>query len=73
MSAKSNATASPDPAEAEPWLASVNLPAHRRKVRVTVRIDDDVLEWFRAAGAGCQTRVNAALRSYMEYTRGERG
>ncbi len=72
MSPKSNATASPEPAEPEPWPASVDLPVHRRKSRVTVRIDDDVLEWFRK-GPRCQTRMNAALRAYMEYMRSERG
>ena len=73
MSAKSNATASADSAEPEPWLASVNLPVRRRKVRMAVRVDDDVLEWFRAQGPGHHTRINAALRAYMTYARGERG
>jgi uncharacterized protein (DUF4415 family) len=41
------------------------------KTRITIRIDDDVLEWFReqahrAGGASYQTMVNAALRRTME-------
>lgn len=41
------------------------------KTRITIRLDDDVLEWFRkqahAAGAGnYQTLVNAALREYVD-------
>jgi uncharacterized protein (DUF4415 family) len=36
------------------------------KQQVTVRLDDDVLEWFRAQGEGYQIRINSLLRAYME-------
>ena len=36
------------------------------KQSVTIRIDTDVLEWFKAQGKGYQTRINHLLRSYME-------
>jgi uncharacterized protein (DUF4415 family) len=36
------------------------------KVQVTVRLDSDVLEWFKAQGRGYQTQMNALLRAYME-------
>lgn len=36
------------------------------KVSVTVSVDADVLEWFRAQGEEFQQRVNAALRIYAE-------
>jgi len=40
------------------------------KTRITIRIDDDVLEWFRnqvhrAGGGNYQTRVNLALREHV--------
>ena len=35
------------------------------KETMTIRIDADVLEWFRKQGRGYQTRINAILRSYM--------
>jgi uncharacterized protein (DUF4415 family) len=35
------------------------------KVAISVRIDQDVLAWFRSRGDGYQTRMNAVLRSYM--------
>jgi len=40
------------------------------KTRITIRIDDDVLQWFRrqvqAAGGGSyQTLINTALREYL--------
>ena len=37
------------------------------KLPVTMRLDADLLEWFRADDArGYQTRINAALRDYVE-------
>ena len=36
------------------------------KKAVTIRIDGDVLDWFRKGGKGYQSRINAVLRSYME-------
>ena len=41
------------------------------KTRITIRIDDDVLQWFReqvheAGGGNYQTLINAALREYVE-------
>jgi len=35
------------------------------KEQVTLRIDADVLAWFRAGGNKYQTRINAALREYI--------
>ena len=37
-----------------------------RKQQITIRLDDDVLEWFRAQGKGYQTRINSLLRAYMD-------
>lgn len=47
------------------------LPTRPGKTRITIRIDDDVLEWFRAqvhkAGGGSyQTLLNDALRRFIE-------
>jgi uncharacterized protein (DUF4415 family) len=39
------------------------------KKPVTIRLDADVLEWFRSQGPGYQTRINRLLRHYMEVTR----
>ena len=46
------------------------VPAPKGKTRITIRIDDDILEWFRgeveAAGSGnYQTLINNALREYI--------
>ena len=37
-----------------------------RKEQLTLRIESDVVEWFRKQGQGYQTRINALLRAYME-------
>ena len=37
-----------------------------RKSQVTLRIDDDVLKWFKKQGTGYQTRINSLLKAYKE-------
>jgi uncharacterized protein (DUF4415 family) len=44
--------------------AVLRLP--QPKAIVTIRLDHQVLEWFKAQGRGYQTRINALLRAYME-------
>ena len=41
------------------------LRAPPRKRQLTLRVDEDVLDWFRSQGTGYQTRINALLRAYM--------
>jgi len=36
------------------------------KKQITLRIDPDVLKFFRKCGRGYQTTINAVLRKYME-------
>ncbi|WP_422450368.1 MULTISPECIES: BrnA antitoxin family protein [unclassified Endozoicomonas] len=43
--------------------AELHLPV---KKPVTIRLDADVLEWFKGQGQGYQTRINNLLRKYME-------
>ena len=50
--------------------AVVGVPAG--KTRITIRLDDDILEWFRAqvhalGGGNYQTLINQALREYMQH------
>jgi uncharacterized protein (DUF4415 family) len=39
-----------------------------RKEQIALRVDKDVLDWYRAKGAGWQTRMNAVLRAYRDAT-----
>ncbi|MFV3382334.1 MULTISPECIES: BrnA antitoxin family protein [Pseudomonas] len=41
------------------------------KQAVTIRLDADVLAWFKAQGSGYQTRINQLLRQYMQAHRQE--
>jgi hypothetical protein len=48
------------------------VPVPKGKTRITIRLDDDVLDWFRqqvhAAGGGSyQTLINSMLRTCMEH------
>jgi uncharacterized protein (DUF4415 family) len=36
------------------------------KSLVSLRLDQDVLEWFKAQGSGYQTRMNAVLRAFRD-------
>ena len=36
------------------------------KASIALRVDADVLEWFRSQGPGYQTRINAVLRAFKE-------
>jgi uncharacterized protein (DUF4415 family) len=63
------AEADPDarPMTDEEWARAVIVrPA---KVQVGMRLDADVLAWFKRGGAGYQTRINAVLRRYIEAQR----
>ena len=37
-----------------------------KKTLLSLRIDSDVIDWFKKQGAGYQSRMNALLRAYME-------
>ena len=47
--------------------ARIGIPG--AKQQLTVRLDKDVIDWFRAQGSGYQTRMNAVLRSFVEAQR----
>lgn len=48
------------------WSGAVRGRFYRPiKEAVTIRLDSDLLAWFRAGGDGYQTRVNQALREYV--------
>jgi uncharacterized protein (DUF4415 family) len=36
------------------------------KAAVSLRVDQDVLEWFKAQGPGYQTRINSVLRAFRD-------
>lgn len=47
-------------------IAHRGLPLPECKEQIALRVDADVLSWFRAQGAGWQTRMNAVLKAYRD-------
>jgi len=53
------------PTDAKFWeKAQVVLPPV--KSHLSLRLDEDIVEWFKRQGAGYQTKINAVLRSYVQ-------
>jgi uncharacterized protein (DUF4415 family) len=48
------------------WFKRARLVTPQTKKLVTLRLDPDVLEWFRRGGRRYQTRINAVLRAFVE-------
>ena len=42
--------------------------AHERKEQIALRLDADVVAWYRKLGGGWQTRMNAVLKAYRDAT-----
>jgi uncharacterized protein (DUF4415 family) len=53
----------------EGWEDTITVELPEPKEQVTLRLDRDLLRWFRAKGRGYQTRINAVLRSYYLHER----
>ena len=48
------------------WMNNARVVTPEAKQMVTLRLDPDVLAWFKNAGRGYQTRINAVLRAFVE-------
>ncbi len=53
------------------WSEAVLVIPPKKKA-ISIRLDEDVLDYFKRAGAGYQRRMNAVLRSYMQQRRNGR-
>jgi uncharacterized protein (DUF4415 family) len=62
-----NATDDPDnpPWTEEEW-ARARVVWPQGKAPVTLRLDRDIIAWFKLQGRGYQTRINAVLRGFVE-------
>lgn len=60
--------ADPDADIPDPDWANAVLVVPPAKTPISIRLDDDVLAFFKAGGPGYQKRINAVLRSYMTHT-----
>lgn len=60
-----------DMPEVTDWSGAVRGGLYRPVKRLTsLRLDADLLEWFKRDGEGYQTRINAALREYVQRHQG---
>ncbi len=59
-----------DMPEVTDWSGSVRGMFRPVKRHVTIRLDADLLAWFERHGKGYQTRINAALREYVDRHKG---
>jgi uncharacterized protein (DUF4415 family) len=53
------------------WSKAVLVIPPKKKA-ISIRVDEDVLDYFKKQGAGYQRRMNAVLRSYMQQRRRKR-
>ena len=53
------------------WSQAVLVVPPKKKA-ISIRLDEDVLDFFKSEGAGYQRRMNAVLRSYMQQRRKKR-
>src|SRR4029077_18698107 len=53
------------------WSKAVPVIPPKKKA-ISIRVDEDVLDYFKKQGAGYQRRMNAVLRSYMDQTSGRK-
>ncbi len=62
-----NASEDPDSLRLEDCdLTQLRVVMPKRKKQLSLRIDNDVVDYFQSFGRGYQTRMNAVLRAYME-------
>jgi uncharacterized protein (DUF4415 family) len=50
----------------ESFFAKASLRMPQSQVSVAMRVDADLLDWFKAQGEEFESLINAALRSYVE-------
>jgi len=52
--------------------AKVVFPEVKEKQLISIRLDREILEYFKAEGKGYQTRINAVLKTYIDAQRQRR-
>ncbi|MBN9561273.1 MAG: BrnA antitoxin family protein [Alphaproteobacteria bacterium] len=51
--------------EAEDWYKAAEAVMPTPKKLLSLRLDDDIIDWFKQQGPGYQTRINAVLRAFV--------
>ncbi len=50
----------------EEWFRQAEVVFPATKIATSIRVDGDVMDWFKGQGRGWQTRMNAVLRAYAK-------
>lgn len=58
-----------DPAHIMRAIVRRGLRLEPSKTSISLRLDADVLEWYKSQGPGYQTRINAVLRAFRDASR----
>jgi len=58
--------------EPQDWYARAKLEMPTSKRLLSLRLDDDVIDWFKRQGSGYQTKMNAVLRAFVHEERKRR-
>ena len=51
------------------WFRHAKIVLPEQKQAVSLRLDRDVLDWYKRQGKGYQTRINAVLRTFVDSQR----
>jgi uncharacterized protein (DUF4415 family) len=51
------------------WESAIMIGLPLAKQDIHIRLDGDILDWFKALGRGYQTRINAVLRAFVQTRR----
>ena len=54
------------------WYKNATLVIPTSKKMLSLRLDSDILDWFKQQGPGYQTRINAVLRAYADQAKKRR-
>ncbi|WOJ89075.1 BrnA antitoxin family protein [Methylocapsa polymorpha] len=57
---------------AENWYESAEAVMPTPKKLLSLRLDNDVVDWFKQQGPGYQTRINAVLRAFIQQSQKRR-
>jgi uncharacterized protein (DUF4415 family) len=61
------------PAKPDDWMADASgvltkgAPVYLNKQRINIRLDPEILAFFRAGGPGWQSRINEVLRTFVQH------
>lgn len=56
----------------EAWFKTAKVVEPPSKQAISIRLDQDVLDWFRTNSDRYQSKINAVLRAYMEHERAKK-